>query len=99
MVRIIGFVVGLGFVVMLMVTVIAVLVVSVWGLTTVYINERFQTGVRATVGVSSGVTAVPHHRDQRLRARPDDREAGQVEEIEERRWIHPAKRAVERERR
>ncbi|MDK3256508.1 MFS transporter [Blastococcus capsensis] len=36
------------FVVMIMVTVIAVLVVSVWGLTTVYINERFQTGVRAT---------------------------------------------------
>ncbi|MGY1828671.1 MULTISPECIES: MFS transporter [unclassified Blastococcus] len=36
------------FVVMVMVTLIAVLVVSVWGLTTVYINERFQTGVRAT---------------------------------------------------
>lgn len=36
------------FVVMIMVTLIAVLVVSVWGLTTVYINERFQTGVRAT---------------------------------------------------
>lgn len=36
------------FVVILLVTVIAVLVVSVWGLTTVYINERFQTGVRAT---------------------------------------------------
>lgn len=36
------------FVVMIMTTVIAVLVVSVWGLTTVYINERFQTGVRAT---------------------------------------------------
>lgn len=29
-------------------TVVAVLVVSVWGLTTVYINERFHTGVRAT---------------------------------------------------
>jgi MFS family permease len=36
------------FVVMFMVTAIAVLVVSVWGLATVYINERFQTGVRAT---------------------------------------------------
>lgn len=36
------------FVVMAFVTVIAVLVVSVWGLATVYINERFQTGVRAT---------------------------------------------------
>ncbi|NEK85607.1 MFS transporter [Blastococcus saxobsidens] len=36
------------FVVMIVVTLIAVLVVSVWGLTTVYINERFQTGVRAT---------------------------------------------------
>lgn len=36
------------FVVMAMVTAIAVLVVSVWGLATVYINERFQTGVRAT---------------------------------------------------
>lgn len=36
------------FVVIVMVTVIAVLVVSVWGLATVYINERFKTGVRAT---------------------------------------------------
>jgi MFS family permease len=36
------------FVVIVMVTVIAVLVVSVWGLATVYINERFRTGVRAT---------------------------------------------------
>ncbi|WP_219414231.1 MFS transporter [Pseudonocardia nigra] len=36
------------FVVMLLVTIIAVLVVSVWGLATVYINERFHTGVRAT---------------------------------------------------
>ncbi|RZU32383.1 MFS transporter [Blastococcus saxobsidens] len=36
------------FVVIIMVTLIAVLVVSVWGLTTVYINERFRTGVRAT---------------------------------------------------
>jgi MFS family permease len=34
--------------VIVMVTVIAVLVVSVWGLATVYINERFRTGVRAT---------------------------------------------------
>lgn len=31
-----------------LVTILAVLVVSVWGLTTVYINERFHTGVRAT---------------------------------------------------
>ncbi|MHA6794447.1 MFS transporter [Pseudonocardia bannensis] len=31
-----------------LVTLLAVLVVSVWGLATVYINERFQTGVRAT---------------------------------------------------
>jgi hypothetical protein len=36
------------FVVIVMVTAIAVLVVSVWGLATVYINERFKTGVRAT---------------------------------------------------
>lgn len=36
------------FVVIVLVTVIAVLVVSVWGLATVYINERFRTGVRAT---------------------------------------------------
>lgn len=36
------------FVVILLVTILAVLVVSVWGLTTVYINERFHTGVRAT---------------------------------------------------
>lgn len=35
-------------IVMVMVTVITVLVISVWGLVTVYINERFQTGVRAT---------------------------------------------------
>jgi MFS family permease len=35
-------------IVMLLVTVLAILVVSNWGLTTVYINERFQTGVRAT---------------------------------------------------
>ncbi len=35
-------------VIMVLVTILAVLVVSVWGLTTVYINERFQTGVRAT---------------------------------------------------
>lgn len=35
-------------VVILLVTVIAVLVVSNWGLTTAYINERFHTGVRAT---------------------------------------------------
>ena len=32
----------------ILVTILAVLVVSVWGLTTVYINERFHTGVRAT---------------------------------------------------
>ena len=31
-----------------LVTVIAVLVIANWGLTTVYINERFHTGVRAT---------------------------------------------------
>lgn len=36
------------FVVMVMVTVLALLVVSVWGLATVYINERFKTGIRAT---------------------------------------------------
>jgi MFS family permease len=35
-------------VVIVLVTAIAVLVVSVWGLATVYINERFKTGVRAT---------------------------------------------------
>src|SRR5919202_547801 len=36
------------FLVILLTTVIAVLVVSPWGLTTTYINERFQTGVRAS---------------------------------------------------
>jgi MFS family permease len=35
-------------VVTLLVTVLAVAVVANWGLTTVYINERFRTGVRAT---------------------------------------------------
>lgn len=36
------------FPVIVLVTVIALLVVSNWGLATVYINERFRTGVRAT---------------------------------------------------
>lgn len=36
------------FTTIVLVTILAVLVVSVWGLTTVYINERFHTGVRAT---------------------------------------------------
>jgi MFS family permease len=36
------------FLVILLATVIAVLVVSPWGLATTYINERFQTGVRAS---------------------------------------------------
>lgn len=35
-------------VVVLLSTVLVVVVISNWGLTTVYINERFQTGVRAT---------------------------------------------------
>lgn len=34
--------------IMILVTILAVLVIAVWGLTTVYINERFHTGVRAT---------------------------------------------------
>lgn len=36
------------FVTTLLVTLLAVLVISNWGLATVYINERFHTGVRAT---------------------------------------------------
>ena len=36
------------FVVILLTTLISVLVVSPWGLATTYINERFQTGVRAS---------------------------------------------------
>lgn len=36
------------FAVMALVTVLAVVVISNWGLTTAYINERFHTGVRAT---------------------------------------------------
>jgi len=36
------------FVIICLVTVLAVLVIANWGLTTVYINERFHTGVRAT---------------------------------------------------
>ncbi len=34
--------------IILLATAIAVLVVSPWGLATTYINERFQTGVRAS---------------------------------------------------
>ena len=36
------------FLVILLTTVIALLVVSCWGITTAYINERFQTGIRAS---------------------------------------------------
>jgi len=36
------------FVVIVFVTVLAVVVIANWGLATVYINERFHTGVRAT---------------------------------------------------
>ncbi len=36
------------FVIIVLVTVLAVVVIANWGLTTVYINERFHTGVRAT---------------------------------------------------
>src|ERR671933_2429268 len=36
------------FLVILLATIIALLVVSCWGLTTAYINERFQTGIRAS---------------------------------------------------
>ncbi len=38
------------------------------------------------------------HADQDFRARADDREAVEVEEIEKRRGVHPAKRAVKGER-
>ncbi len=47
-------------VVTLMVTVITVLVVSNWGLATTYINERFQTGVRASgFGLGYSLAVVP----------------------------------------
>ena len=47
---------------------------------------------------ADGDRAVAHpHQD--LRARADDREAAEIEEIQERRGIDPAQRAVERERR
>jgi MFS family permease len=36
------------FLVILLTTIITLLVVSCWGLTTAYINERFQTGIRAS---------------------------------------------------
>ncbi|SDY61643.1 Major Facilitator Superfamily protein [Modestobacter sp. DSM 44400] len=36
------------FVIILLVTILVVMVIANWGLTTVYINERFHTGVRAT---------------------------------------------------
>ncbi len=36
------------FLVILLTTIIALLVVSPWGITTAYINERFQTGIRAS---------------------------------------------------
>jgi hypothetical protein len=36
------------FLVILLTTVITLLVVSCWGISTAYINERFQTGIRAS---------------------------------------------------
>ncbi|MDP9477532.1 MAG: MFS transporter [Actinomycetota bacterium] len=48
------------FVVIVLVTVITVVITWVWGLATTYINERFQTGVRASgFGIGYSLAVVP----------------------------------------
>ena len=48
------------FVIILLVTLIVVVVTAPWGLTTTYINERFQTGVRASgFGLGYSLAVIP----------------------------------------
>jgi MFS family permease len=48
------------FVVIVLVTIVTVLITWVWGLATTYINERFQTGVRASgFGIGYSLAVIP----------------------------------------